>query len=199
MEFFQIHVALWIFIVAQVFGFVYVGIQFTAKQFKDKSTTLKLYAVGNIFSIISNAMLLNWVLVGGKCVSFFKNLSFSWLQKNRERVGKILSVGMLLFFISAVFIVGIFTWDGLWFNWILMFMLSVSYFGEWHRNIHLLRIGSFLYLCAVFVNALMFANFADMVKCIVSTIAIIVFYIRFFRNRGCNPSNECDTIVHESR
>jgi|GEM_PF-1546665 len=183
MEFFQIHVPIWQFALSQVFGAVYIAVGFFALQIKDKSKTLKWYAVGNILSIISNALLLNFILVGTKSVSFFKNISFSHLQSNREKIGKIFAVMILLFFIVLAFAVSIFTWNGIWFNWVLVSMLAFSYFGEWHRNVHILRLGSFLYMVTVFVNALMFANVADMVKCVITTIAIITFYVRFFKNR----------------
>jgi len=182
-EFFQIHVDLWVFVLSQILGLIYVGIVFYALQIKDKSKTLKWYAIGNIFTIISNALLLNFVIVGTKSVSFFKNISFSHLQKNRGKVSKLVSVGTLVFFITIAFVVGIFTWNGLWFNWLIISALAISYFSEWHENVHLLRFGMLLYVGMVFVNALMFFNIASMIECIITLIAVIVFYVRYIKKR----------------
>ena len=183
MQLFQVHVPIWVFIISQVFGLLYLIIFSYALQIKDKSKTLKWYAIGNILSIFSNALLLNFVLVGTKSVSFFKNISFSWLQKNRGKTSKLFSFFILVFFILLAYIVGIFTWNGLWFNWVLISMLAISYYGEWHKNIHLLRIGSFLYISAVFVNALMFTNVADMIMCMITVVAIIFFYLRLYKDK----------------
>jgi len=194
MQLFQISVPLWQYILSQAFGFTYLAIMFMALQYKKKSTTLRLYAVGNVFSIISNGLLLNFVLVGTKGVSLFKNISFSYIQDNREKIHRVDSIFVLVLFVTLAYAVGIFTWGGFWFNWVIISALAFSYFGEWHKNVHLLRIGTLVYVAAVFVNALMFANFADMLMCIVTVIAVVVFYVDFFRNRKKrNP----DTQHHE--
>ena len=175
---FEIGVPMWQYWLSQSMGILQIFITLIAFQTKNKSLLLGLFALANVFAIISNGLLLNFIVSGTKGVSLFKNLSFSWLQKNRERVNKDIQVGILILFCMLAYVVVLFTWDGLWFNWILFVALAFSYYGEWAKGIHIVRIGGFVYAVAMIVNALMFANFTLIIVSLLSIGSIIVFYIK---------------------
>ena len=185
-----ITVPVWQYSLSQVFGAVQVIIMIIAMQVKDKTKTLWLYALGNVFAIISNAFLLNFIVIGVKSVSLVKNPTFAWMEKKRDTLKTAVRVAILLFFCALATVIVIFIPRDSLFDWVIFGTLIFSYFGEWRKGIHLIRIGLAVYTVTLVINAVMFFNIAGIIANAIVLIAIAVFYIRLAANRKKHPATE---------
>ena len=187
------------FVISQVAGFLQILVIIWAFQVKDKKKTLLLYALANILAIITNAFLLNFIIVAVKCVSLFKNSTFAWLQNNREKLTKVVDVCILFLFwvlaFGAVWISRWLTGERHWFDWMIFGVLLFTYWSEWSRGIHRIRISSLVYYVVIIINAMMFFNVAMIIEAIIISGSIFVFYYRYLKRPQDNrPTDSGDSV-----
>jgi len=176
-----IEVALWMFVVSQIFGLVNIGISFYKYQFKNKAKTLRLSAVGNIFKALNYAFLLNWSLAGLKVVSIAKNLMFAKTSDPNSKMKRWKSILIFVVFtlISAATVFIGWWFSRLWFEWIILAVVVLANFGKWKKGIHLLRISQVIYRAAMIINSIFFfLNPTNLIKAVAVIVSIIIFYIR---------------------
>ena len=183
----------WQAILSQVFGIIQICITIWALQVKSKTNTLLLYTVANIFAVLNNAFLINWIIVATKSVSIFKNLAFAYVDKNRKTLKNWVKISILLFFMAAAGgAVALTSTLGEWhyFDFIILGALLFSYFTEWVESIHLLRVGLTIYTIAVLINAIMFMNITGMIMALITFAGVALFYVRLFMNKKNPPKEE---------
>jgi len=181
---FELPVVLWMFILSQIFGAINIFIAFIKFQYKDKAKTLKLSAVGNVFKSLNYVFLLNWSLAGLKVVSIFKNLFFAKTSKGEVKRWK----SILGFVIFSLISVGVVFWawwfSRLWIEWVLLSVVLFANFGKWAKGIHIMRISQLAYRLAMIVNSIFFfLNPTNLIKAIAVITSIIIFYIRFAKDK----------------
>ena len=181
---FELPVVLWMFLVSQLFGLINAGIAVYRYQVKDKSKTLRMAAVGNIFKIFNYAFILNWSLAGLKVVSIAKNLMFSKTSKGNMKFWKSFLIFLLFSLISVAIVFWAWWFSRLWFEWVILAVVLFANFGKWAKGIHLLRISSVVYRLAMIVNSIFFhLNLTNLIKAVFVIATIIVFYIRLMLER----------------
>ncbi|MCL2234265.1 MAG: YgjV family protein [Firmicutes bacterium] len=185
-------VALWAFIISQVFGLVNIGLAVYRYQLKKRDKTINIKILGNFAKLANLAFLLNFTLVGLKVISIIKNFTMKKVTKEGSRVSKRNSILLLLLFclIKAV-IVFVFWWfNGIWFEWIVLAGAIFAMAGKWQKNMHIMRLSSLVYTVAVVLNSLFFfLNFTSLLKAVFVIGSIVVFYVIFFARRGKKNSN----------
>jgi len=176
-----IEVAIWMFVLSQVFGLVNIAISFYKYQFKDKAKTLRLSAVGNIFKALNYAFLFNWSLAGLKLVSIGKNLIFAKTSdpNSKMKLWKSILVFVVFTLISAATVFLGWWFSRFWFEWVILAVVVLANFGKWKKGIHLLRVSQVLYRGVMIINSLFFfLNPTNLVKAVAVIVSIIIFYIR---------------------
>jgi len=199
----SIEVAIWMFVVSQVFGVINIGISFYKFQIKDKEKTLRWSAVSNVFKALSYGFLFNWSLAGLKVVSIVKNLVFSKTSKEGSKIKLWQSICLFVFFtlISASVVFVTWWYSGLWFEWVILFAVVLANFGKWMKGMHVLRITAVIYRVIMIINSIFFfLNPTNLIKAIAVIISIIIFYIRMIvekRRKKTEPETEKELTVQE--
>jgi len=194
----SIEVAIWMFVVSQIFGVINIGISFYKFQIKNKEKTLRLSAVSNVFKALSYGFLLNWSLAGLKVVSIVKNLVFSKTSKPDSKIKLWQSICLFVFFtlISASVVFVTWWYSRLWFEWVILFAVVLANFGKWMKGMHILRITAVFYRAVMIINSIFFfLNPTNLIKAVAVIISIIVFYIRLIIEKRqkkveAEPENE---------
>ena len=177
----ELPVLLWMFILSQIFGAINILIAVIKFQYKDKSKTLKLSAVGNVFKSLNYAFLLNWSLAGLKVVSIFKNLFFAKTSRGEMKRWKSV-LGFVIFSLISITVVVVAWWfSRVWFEWVLLAVVLFANYGKWAKGIHVLRISQVIYRIAMIINSIwFFLNFTNIIKAVAVIISIMVFYVRLW-------------------
>ena len=182
MTFFDINVPMGQWIASQVVGMFAVICFFIAFQQKSKTRQLVVNAVANVFTIIASALLLNWIIVGTVAVMLANNIFFAFTSHN-EKLPKWLPFFLLIFFCAISTIIVYFTWDGVWFNWLLLGTIFMFNYSKYAKGLHKLKIAGVIYFSARMVNAIMFVSITEVLKSIMIIISTLIFYIRWFNKR----------------
>ena len=181
----ELTASLELWIISQIFGLaclIFVVIGFNIKR---KSKTMLFLSFANLSLVIALSLLGNWVVVSIMSVAFVRNFAFYFIEKRNEAgnpVGNKVTFTLTLLAMVAVTVLTLLLWD--W--WLDLLLLASTLFinlAKWMKGIHLFRIACFIYDSLVIVNFVIFFNIIGIVTQIIILSSIILFYIRFFRNR----------------
>jgi len=191
-----IEVAIWMFVISQIFGAINIIIALIRYQYKDKAKTLRLAAVGNVFKALNYVFLLNWSLAGLKLVSIAKNLMFAKTSKGMMKFWKSLLIFIIFSLISTAVVLVAWWFSRLWFEWVILAVVLFANFGKWVKGIHWLRISAIFYRVAMIVNSVrFFFNPTNLIKAVVVICSITVFYIRMLRESIKNKKEGQPEVV----
>ena len=179
------------YIVSQIFGILTLASFFTAMQIKNKTNHLIFMASGSIFGSAMYFFLGMQFLSSIWFIGFFRSLSFAWVNSNREKIPKNISLIVLMFFVSVLIITTAITFQS-WIDWAIITVSLGNVVTAWMKGyIHLMRF--FIILKAIFVIIVNINNNAVNIMGIIIElnylIGIIIFYIRYFKNYYKNKEN----------
>ena len=195
-------VALWAFVVSQIFGLLNIGLAVYRYKVKKRDRAINIKIAGNFTKLLNLAFLLNFTLVGLKIVSIAKNLTMKKVTKDGSQVKTSTSIMLLILFclIKAIIVLIMWLFSGLWFEWIILATALFAMIGKWQKNMHLMRVSSLVNTIAIFVNSLFFfLNFTSLLKAVFVVTSILIFYIVFFVKRAKSKHQvEADTAKSTS-
>ncbi|MCL2570519.1 MAG: hypothetical protein FWE16_04930 [Firmicutes bacterium] len=120
MEFFQIHVPMWMWWISQGLGVFAIVLTFFVLQQKVKSKQMYMTACVNAISVVVNLLILNMVMVFTISILFVQNLTFAWMDVRKEKISTLFRISVFVFFTSvytiAMYIVWHF-WNEQW-SWL---------------------------------------------------------------------------------
>ena len=178
------------FIISQIIGLVILCLVVCAFQTKNKGKTLWILTMCTALGIVSNALLLNWIIVTVLAINIFRFSTFAILEKHGDKK-ELRLVALIFFWIITAAVSSLVTIlaDLHWFNWILLAGNLFSIYGQWAKGLHLIRISNLFISSLLIINAAMFMNLMSIAIEIFVIISIIVFYVKFFRTSNSKKQN----------
>ena len=160
---------------------------FVAFQQKTRKRQLLFLAIGNIFALTSNAFILNYVAVATFAVAFIKNISFVFLDGKRDRLKRFVPhtifVAFCLLDAAGMFAAWWFGGSWIWFNYILLSSLFFITFTKTYKNVHWMKISSFINHTCMLINAAMFVNIMGGLAALIAIASIAIFYFVMYRSK----------------
>jgi len=193
----ELTVELPVWIISQIIGFIGVVLCVWSFQIKSKVKMLVLVGAANIFFGLAAGLLLNWVVFWLLLVAAIRSFAFSYLEQRRvrgKRTHKSVSLSLMIVFIFVLIVAVAFTWIW-WLDWVLLAISIFIIYGNYAKGIHKLRIGLTTYESAVIINYVVFFNIVGVIQSILLLGAMVVFYIRFFRNKLRKPPLDTATSL----
>jgi len=178
---FDLRVAPWMWVLSQTVGAISLIWWFLIYQQKDKEKTLWMSSVGKLLGILSNALLLNFVMTGLLAVRVPRDMTFAYLERRNKRgrpVCKRLSLSLFFLFCALSIIITILTWERFWFNWILLAGALFVNFGKWKKGRKIFWTSVIIWSVLAFINALIFLNVTTMITCAVILISLTITITR---------------------
>ena len=171
------------YIISQIFGVVALACFFVAMQVKNKSKLLVIMAIGSFFGAVMYLFLEMYFLASLWFIGVFRSLAFAWVDKNREKLPKYVSVGVLVFFVAALVTATAFTWES-WISWAILGFSLITVVLKWVEGyMHLMRGGIVVKaVLSIIVNAFKL-NVTGIIIEVNYIISISVFYIRLYREK----------------
>jgi len=183
---FDLRVPPWMWILSQVVGAVSLIWWFLIYQQKDKEKTLWMSSVGKLFGIVSNALLLNFVMAGLLAVRVPRDMTFAYLERRNKKgspVSKWLSLLLFLLFCVLSVVITVITWERFWFNWILLAGALFVNFGKWKKGRRIFWTSVIIWSILTFINALIFINITTMITCSIVLISLTITIIRTVKEK----------------
>ncbi|MCL2228256.1 MAG: YgjV family protein [Firmicutes bacterium] len=182
-EFFQIHVPMWVWGISQAVGFVGMVIIFIALQQKSKTRQLYLQSLALVFAVIANSLILNMILVANLSVNVIKNFTYAVLDSRKDKIKNwtkhfFFALFTVLSF-TVTFLVWLFfrdTWT--WLNLIILVSVVVMNYAKVYKSVHWVKWGMFANGWLLLINAFMFANIMGGISSLIIIVSVIVFYIK---------------------
>jgi len=188
MNFFQIHVPMWMWWLSQAIGVVAIVLTFIAIQQKTKSRQLFVQSSINVIMLAANLLILNMSMVAIGVVLIVQNFSLALINTKEDKLPNWFKVFAFIFF-STLYTAAMFSvwwfwnqhWS--WFNYVLLaisiFMIYVKVF----RNIHWMKWSIFANNWLLIVNAVMYANIMSVVKSFVKITSVLLFYHKYQKTK----------------
>lgn len=178
----------WQWIVSQVFGLVGLVIIIIAFQMRVKTRTLLMFALFHTVSLGMHGFTGNWLMFSLAVASIARNLSFTYIEIRGEKFPKKLSIAVVIFFVVINIPIAIWNWvnpaiDSHWVDWVILGTILFNNFAVWLKGIHLMRLANISLSIVLVINGIMFYNGMMIVIELFVMSSIVVFYIRFFRDR----------------
>jgi len=180
---FSIDVAVWQFVLSQVFGFFALCGYFVSMQQKSNDKLILWNAFGGVFYLGMALALEAWIVASVVAVGLVRLITFYYFEKSGGRVPLYIRLSLLVVFLAATVIGVVFTWSD-WWDWIMMVSFLVIIFAQFFGWTHVTRLGHVVAHGVLLAIALSFMNIAGMIIDAMVLLSIIIFYVRFFCNRG---------------
>ena len=173
-----------LWILSQVFAFFALCCLVYAMVFTKKKWQTQLGVMGfNALMSVCVALQTDWVMFGIHSLAVARDIVFIWKDRYYPD-NRAISISVIILFMTASVIVGIVTY--VW--WFQVFLICASMFvdyGSWAKGVHMIRISRFVFSALAIVNFLTFRfNPTGVVISVFAITSVIIFYLRYFRNRG---------------
>ena len=184
-------VDLWLWIVSQVIGIVGVVIFMISMQEKNQERLIKWLVLSNFLTFVSLLFLFNWPIAAIMGINTFKNISFYYKHKKKPPMW--FAIFILVFFIAANSVAVALTWIHYIDFAILASIIFLNY-ATWKKGgLHLIKGGFFVSSVLMIINAVFFVNIMGAVSAGLVAISVVLFYIKFFKNKK-NKKSESEKV-----
>ena len=152
-------------------------------QQKNKSMLLFWLFLSHIFQAIGFSFLGAWVGASLFFLSAIRSISFAGLEKYEKKIPKWFSILVLFAFLVAASVATAFTWV-MWYDFVVLAAVLLFTYGCWAKGEHVVRIITIIYASVLIGYEIMIGNWLGIVLRAIYILAVIIYYIRKFKNEG---------------
>jgi len=166
-----------LYILSQIAAFLVLCVVFVGFMCRRKAWLIFCVAMANVFLTLSYAFLSKWMPVAILSVATIRTFVFLLLERKRGKIPTWLNVGCLVFFLSAILIATILTWE-IWFEFALMAGVMLFTYGVWAKGEHKVRVAVVIVSIIAIIYNVLVANWTAISVDVATLISVVVYYTR---------------------
>lgn len=175
-------------IFSQIFAFLALCAVFVGFMCRKKAWLIFCVALCNVFLTLSYACMSLWMPVAILSIATVRTFVFLLLEKKRGKIPEWLNVGCLVFFLLAILIATLLTWE-IWFEFALMAGVMLFTYGVWAKGENKVRIAVVIVSVIAIIYNVLVANWTAISVDAATLISVVVYYSRKWYNQQRSNNN----------